>query len=254
MIFPSKKTIFLLPPKCGTSSFVRLIKDNTSLFDDPLTTDRGRHSLLEANNSKLEKNGENLQDYKVYQICRNPLDRLVSSFLYIDQQNETRKKQPPRRRIRNPKHIRRVRRPLEGLNFVDAMKLTLPLVSHYPTTEKLSGIFRYTDTKFYKKYLKDHPHPFFRTAGLNYFQFYIPQYLWNNVNANITYLKLEDLQEDNSILSEIFEENLPVFPTANEGKPSLKKLPYIEYYNEEVKKLLTTVYWGDFTALGYDFP
>jgi hypothetical protein len=251
MIFPSKKTIFLLPPKCGTSSFVRLIKDNTSLFDDPLTTDIGRHSLLGVDNLKLKKNGENLQDYKFYQICRNPLNRLVSSFLFIDQQNEARKNRPPRKRIRNPKHFKRVRRPLEGLNFVDAMKLTLPLVSHYPTTTQ---IIKYRDTKFYKKYLKDHPHPFFKTAGFNYFQFYIPQYSWNNIDANVTYLKLEDLQKDNSILSEIFEENLPAFPTVNEGKPSLKKLPYVEYYNEEVKKLLTTVYWGDFTALGYDFP
>lgn len=251
MIFPSKKTIFLLPPKCGTSSFVKLIRDNTSLFDDPLTTDRGRHNLLKMNNTVLEKSGENLQDYKVYQICRNPLNRLVSSFLFIDQQQEIRKNRPPRRRIRNPKHLRKVRRPLEGLNFVDAMKLTLPLVSHYPTTEEF---IKYRNTKFYKKYLKDHPHPFFKTAGFNYFQFYIPQCFWNNMDANVTYLKLEDLREDNSILSEIFGENLPAFPTINEGKPSSKKLPYIEYYNEEVKKLLTTAYWEDFTTLGYDFP
>lgn len=93
MIFPNKKVIFLLPPKTGTSSFLKLIKNKSYKFKG---APPNRHSFLSELiiKQKLQKD---IHDYKIYQLCRNPLDKLVSSFYFS--------KALPNIRAQYPKYI-----------------------------------------------------------------------------------------------------------------------------------------------------
>lgn len=247
MLFKTKKLLFILPPKCGTSSFVRFIKENTSLITP--FNEVGRHFLLSDKVKNLKSEGENFQDYQVYQICRNPLNRIVSSFLYQEQLALNRRKTTPHNR--NPKKNIRPRRALHNLDFKSTLKLLSPLIPHCPALE-LNHQFHFTKTSFYKDKLANHPHPYFKNSTMLYWQFYMPQYMWNNINTNITYLKLEDLSKDCSILSDIFKEDLPKqFPLANKTQ-LFNKQPAIEFFDTETKKLLSEVYYQDFITLGYD--
>ena len=247
MLFKTKKLLFILPPKCGTSSFVNFIKENTSLITP--FNEVGRHFLLSEKVKNLKSEGENFQDYQVYQICRNPLNRIVSSFLYQEQIALNRRKRTPHKR--NPKKNFRPRRALHNLNFESTFKLLSPLIPHCPAFE-LNQQSQFNKTKFYLEKLAKHPHPFFKNTNMLYWQFYMPQYMWNNIDTNVTYLKLEDLSKDCSILSDIFKENLPKqFPTTNTTQLPNKR-PAIEYFNVETKKLLFEIYYQDFITLGYD--
>ena len=78
MIFKDKKIIFLLPPKTGTSSLLKLINDKEYNFEG---TPPNRHIYLSNIVDHHNVRG-NINEYKVYQLCRHPLDKLVSSFYF----------------------------------------------------------------------------------------------------------------------------------------------------------------------------
>ena len=81
MIFPDKKIIFLLPPKCGTSSFEKYVRENISLLNGGVDLNyTKRHTYL---SQEIKKVDGDIQNFKIYQLCRNPIDRLVSSYYFI---------------------------------------------------------------------------------------------------------------------------------------------------------------------------
>lgn len=215
MVFPDKKLIFLLPPKCGTSSFTSLIKESTSLDLSKNTLER--HALL----SQMVKyyDIKDLQNYKIYQLCRHPLDKLTSSFYY----HKTPKGGNP---WKNTKLY----------NFNETLEIVLP---HVPVLPNYSLFYRG---------IRKGSRIGFRVRHI----FYSPQTNWNDLNADVEYLKLEDLIQDTSKLSLILKEDIPhEFPNKNKGtkRPSIS---YLETYTKENLELAYKVYEKDFEILGYN--
>lgn len=230
MVFPDKKIIFLLPPKCGTSSFCYLLKFLTKI--NFIENTPRRHSLLSENVDYCKI--KNLQDYKIYQLCRHPLDKLISSYYYFR----------PKFKLHSPEA-----KPLPGLwqyNFNDYLKLVLP---HLHLLTLNSNTFLKT---IHKELYKHHERKF-GSAMLHFTPlFYQPQTNWNDLNVDIEYIKLEDLVEDTFNLSLILKEDIPhKFPNKNKNN---KKPPksYLEIYTEETLELTYKAYKKDFEILGYN--
>ena len=77
MLLRYKKIIFLLPPKTGSSSLAKMIKDNGFEFEMVKTQ---LHPFL---SEIIEYHKiQNISEYKIYQLCRNPFDRIISSFYF----------------------------------------------------------------------------------------------------------------------------------------------------------------------------
>ena len=230
MVFLDKKIIFLLPPKCGTSSFISLLKDNPK-FDSDLIVKQDQTRHIRLSHIVRRNRIRNLQDYKIYQICRHPLNRLISSFYYI--------KPPISKDVKNPFSI--INHYGKEYKFNEFLELILPFI--ISIKQKPPKIFWTLWNKTIKKDFK----------GIHTF-FYQPQVYWNDLNANIEYIKLEDIIQDSSLLFPILGENTTKsfpFKNKNKGKNNKPKTPTLEMFTKQNLKLVYEAYEQDFKTLGY---
>lgn len=230
MVFLDEKIIFLLPPKCGTSSFVSLINSIPKFnSNNALDSNKGRHIRL--SHTVRRHSIKNLQDYKIYQICRHPLDRLISSFYYL--------KPPISKDTKNPFSI--ITHYDKKYEFNVFLELILPFmisIKHKPPKS-----FWYLWNRAIKKDFK----------RINNF-FYQPQIYWNDLNTNVEYIKLEDIVQDSSLLFSILGENtLKTFPfeNKNKGNNNKPKTPTLEMFTKQNLELAYEAYEQDFKILGY---
>lgn len=225
MIFPDLKIIFILPPKTGTSSFLRFLEPH---FIQGKTVGNYRHHFLSITVESF--NIQNLEEYKIYQLCRNPLDKLISAY-YFEQAL-------PHIRGRFPK--------LMEWGFNEVIKLKLSNLHYLPI-----------QIDAHNKIITDATGDIYRPGlGDQGTKLYLPQTWWNDLNLDITYLKLEDLKEDCSILSEIF--NVPLqteFPFVNSTHIRKRfSKPVLEMFDKEALELALDIYKKDFETLNYELP
>lgn len=221
MVLKEKKILFLLPSKTGSSSLVKMFKD----YDIPFTlTPQKKHPLL---SELLELN--NIQDfynYKIYQICRNPIDRMVSSYYF---QRQIIKDKDKYKNFFN-------------LDFNQFIKLITDNQHHLPNHINRFCMNVFNDVNFSKS----------KAPTAYGVRFYLPQTKWNDIGAKINYLKLEDLIKDCSIISKILNINANfIFPHRNKtkNKPTTSS---ISLYSIESLELLKKTYQEDFKQLQYD--
>lgn len=221
MVLKDKKIIFLLPSKTGSSSLVKMFKDYDIKFE---LTPSHKHPFL---SEVIENN--NIQDicnYKIYQLCRNPIDRLVSAF-YFQKQIIAKKEKY--------KHF-------IDLKFPEYVKLITDNVHYLP----------YHVNRFCHNVFNDLDFSKARSNTGYGVRFYLPQTKWNDTEDKIHYLKLEDLSKDSSILSEILGVYIKSeLPKVNITRKKTTK-PYIKMYNSESLKLVQDIYKDDFKLLNYE--
>ena len=227
MVFLDNKMIFLLPPKCGTSSFVSLLKDSPKFDSDLIKKqDKGRHMHL---SHMLRKFDINLQDFKIYQLCRHPLNRLISSFYYH--------RTVISKDTNNPFSI--ITEYNKTYKFNEFLELVLPIIISNKSKKGINAFVSWNRT-IAKDFQVDH-------------MFYKPQIGWNDLNINIEYLKLEDLMQDTSKLFPILGEDTPKkYPLKNNNKkPEKPKIPILEIFTKQTLELSYEAYEQDFKILGY---
>ena len=224
MLYKQQKVIILMPPKTGTSSFLRWTQSYPSIKGKAHVH---RHHFL--SDIVLHNNIKDLDGYKIYQLCRNPLDKLISSF-YFEQAL-------PIYRNLYPK--------LVEWEFNEAMQLKLPLLKYLPQ-----------DTKIYFQKVTEASGDTFKTPPKSIGdKLYLPQTDWNDLDADVTYLKLETLIEDSSILSKIFNVHPQDFPFVN--ATHIRKRfgkPILEMFSPDTLKLAVETYKEDYKILNYDPP
>ena len=221
MVLRDKKIIFLLPSKTGSSSLTQMFKDKGIDFE--LCYGHKHPFLSEV--LKYNKISD-FYNYKIYQLCRNPIDRLVSAYYFQRQIIKDKEKY----------------KEFFNLDFNQFIKLITDNTHHLPdhTNRFCFNVFK--DMDFGKK-----------TSPTGYgVRFYLPQVKWNDYGLKINYLKLEDLSKDCSILSEILDTNIEFeFPIVNETKDKTDQ-PYISLYNSESLELVKNTYKEDFKILQYE--
>lgn len=221
MVLKEKKVIFLLPSKTGSTSLTQMLKDNDVEFK---LSPRHKHPFL---SEVLRSNRiEDFYNYKVYQLCRNPIDRLVSAYYFQRQIIEQKEKY----------------KDFFNLNFNQFVKLITSNTHHLPDHVNKFCYNVFQDIDFGK-----HKSP--NGYGV---RFYLPQVKWNDVGMKIKYIKLEDMSKDCSILSEILDTEINFeLPKVNITKEKTQQ-PYIGMYNDESLELVKNTYKEDFKILQYE--
>ena len=218
MILRYKKIIFLLPPKSGSSSFVKMLKDNGFEFEMVKTQ---LHPFL----SEIIKyyKIEDISEYKIYQLCRNPFDRMVSSFYF------------QKKIIKDKKRYKE----FIDLSFDDFIKLITDNVNLLPNNIDFFCENVFNDSKFSTRHLPS-------AYGI---RFYIPQTKWVNENVDVTYLKIENLNENLLILQNILDvDKKLILPKINSNHVNIE---YNEMYNTESIEMIKKIYSEDFVKLNY---
>lgn len=222
MVLKNKKVIFLLPSKTGSTAFTKLLNENnieyenSGLFKHPFLSE-----VLKTQNIK------DFYNYDIYQLCRNPIERMVSAYFF------------QRQIIQNKEKYDKFFK----LNFNEFVELITNNTALLPDHTNRFCYNVFNDVDFGKS-----------TSPTGYgVRFYLPQVKWNDTGMKVKYLKLENLTKDCSSLSSILETDIKLnLPKANITKKKTKK-PYIEMYSKKSLNLLIDTYQEDFKILNYDF-
>ena len=223
MVLKNKKVIFLLPSKTGSTALNSLLKENNIEYKN---SGYYKHPFL----SEVLKS-QNIKDfynYDIYQLCRNPIERMVSAYFF------------QRQIIRNKKKYSKFFK----LNFNEFVELITSNTHLLPDHINRFCYNVFDDVDFGKS-----------TSPTGYgVRFYLPQVKWNDTGMKVKYLKLENLTKDCSSLSSILGTNKKLsLPKVNITKKKTKR-PYIEMYNKKSLDLLIDTYQEDFKILDYAYP
>ena len=221
MIIEKEKIILLLPPKTASNSLRKLLIDSGFRFRPPLRkVDYPVYHLTLSEicyvyNIPIDQ----LSNYKIIQIVRNPYDRFISAWFHqMDILNKEMSLDNLIEKLNQHKHL-------------------LP---------------NQTDT-FYENFYGsiNHKEKSFARGNWGGLRFYFNQTYWNDVNATIHYFKLEELAQDISPLSTLINFKLTDLPKIKVN--SSIRDDFNIYYNEEQKKEIQKLFRDDFKILNYEF-
>lgn len=224
MSYVSKKNklIFLLPPKTGSTSLKWCLISSKISFDPVInipnhpTIHLLLSEILKAYNIKKDE----LNQYKIIQITRNPYDRFISAVYHqniIIKNNHT------------------VSEYLEKLNKYLYM---------LPDNQDL----------FYEKFytIASHKENNFKNNEWGGLRFWFKQEWWNDIGANVNYFKLESITENLGELSEFINIKLRDFPHARPAN-SNRNNKYEKYFNETTIIDFKKLYDSDVKKFNYEF-
>lgn len=220
MIAKNKNTIVLMPPKTASNSIRVLLESSGFLF----CKKQGRvgYPQIHLKLSEIVQlyNVDNLKDYKVIQITRNPYDRFVSSFFF-------QKKIIPR-------------------DYV-------PIFKDYSLEEFTKHLFEsvnsenfiesfYGDVSFVQNNIDNE----INWGGS---RLYNTQVSWNDLNHDVVYFKLEEISQDLSSIKNFLYLQHTKLPNLNS-----QNLPYdyTSLLTPNSKKIISNMFFEDFKNLGYN--
>lgn len=221
MVSTRHKLILLLPPKTGSSSFVRLFLDAGVTFDRPVrqVSFPVYHLLLSEIQYIFALSDEQIQTYRCVQITRNPYRRAVSAWLHQMELTGTRETFDA--------HVKRVSE-------------NRHLLPHNPD-------------KFYSSFYgdPDHKQRSFKKGNWGGMRFYFQQQWWNDLEVPLRAFKLEELSESTLELAEYCQIDLPKMKKIK--KNMTWQFPGFNYYsNNETVTQIQQLYQTDFQTFSYD--
>lgn len=156
----------------------------------------------------------NIVDYKIIQIVRNPLDRLVSSFLH---------------------HNKVAKSPIKFDNLIEDLVELKPLLPN-----NIDEFYEYMYEPNW--ILRTQEKPYF-----NYIRLWYEQSWYNDKFANVKTFKFEDIQKDIQPLADYIGINISEFP-----KEIVEdKTDYLSYYSNEQIQIVKELYKNDFRLFNY---
>ena len=221
MVSKINKLIFLLPPKTGSSSILRCLKISKLPLSEIVNYKKYPtiHLTLEEIIELYSINLDELNQYKIIQIVRNPYNRIASAYFH-------------QMKLQNMY--------IEFEKFLEKIEETKHLLPH-------------NLDEFYDKFYGNitYKHNSFRNNHWGGVRFYYEQIWFNDLNLkNITYFKLEDLDKDYSSLSNFIGINTNKFPHINKNQtPS----DYNRLYNEKCISIVSELYKNDLKYFNYEF-
>ena len=218
MICKNKNIIILMPPKTASNSLKVLLEGSGFIFSNEPNLPHPQIHLKLSELVDVYKI-DNLNQYTIIQITRNPYERFVSSFFF------------------QKKILPETYHPL----FKD---YDLPTFTNHLLESKNSSDFIesfYGDTSFVRNNIKQ---------GINWggSRLYDSQVSWNDMNQNVTYFKLEDISKDLNPLRELLGLNSLVLPTINSQGLNID---YQSLLTQDIKNILSHLFHDDFKLLGY---
>jgi hypothetical protein len=173
---------------------------------------------------------EELGNYKIIQIVRNPYDRFVSAWKH--QMEITLRFMGS---SQNEKDI-------SLSDMIDKVNLHKHLLPN-------------NIDEFYKEFygnisFKENS---FKNGTWGGMRFWCDQTWWNTTTDTTVYFKLENLKNDISELSECVGINLPKLPHIKPNLYSKRNTDYRTYYTNDTMQSVKTLFNNDINILGYEF-
>lgn len=217
MVSRNNGIIVLTPPKTASNSLYKCLEDSGVVFDllPHRKADIKQHQTLGELCKTFDVLDVNIVDFKIIQIVRNPLDRLVSAFLH---------------------HNRMVEAPIEFDTLIEDLVELKPLLPN--------NIDEFYDHMY-------EPHWVLKMEGKPHWggiRLWYEQNWYNNKFANVKTFKLEDLQKDVQPLAKYLNLDIKEFPTENIHNTK----DYLSYYTDEQIKIVKELYKTDFKLFDYE--
>jgi hypothetical protein len=218
MIDKNKKIIVLMPPKTASNSIRTLLEQFGYVFyQDSKIKSPQIHLKLSEIIKLYDVN--NLNEYNIIQVVRNPYHRFISSFFF-------------------QKKIIPSGYSIKFKNF-DLNEFTNHLLDSKRSNDFVSNF--YGDTSFVNDCIQ---------SGRSWggIRFYDKQVDWNDVGVDVNYFKLEELSMDTIQLQSHL--NLPskILPKVNSQELTFD---YLNLVTPEIKNIIIELFEEDFDKLGY---
>ena len=219
MLSTSNKIIFLQPPKSGSTSLTKMIESLGLGFSFPNESywKPKIHLFLSEIVEYFEI--ENLNDYKIIQVTRNPYYRFCSGYFHL------------MKLLKNVK----TSSPVKNMNFNE---FTNHVYSVRDSKDLITDIF--VDTLFIEKFIEYKLH----WGGSRVF---FNQVHWNDLNREVNYIKLEDISYNTEPLQNLLNSDIPKLPLLNRGSFE----SYEELLTSDIKEKIGLIYSKDFETLNY---
>jgi hypothetical protein len=219
MVSKKSKLIFLMPPKTASNSLKEcLLESSIKLEDFPKDFKYPNIHLYLSELVKVFKI-EDLKEYKIIQVCRNPYERFASLYyhnLRMLPENHKLKK------ISIEDFAKRLYKSLLKGNFLDTF---------------------YGDKNFILKSIGTG-----KTWGGA--RTFLQQIQWCDLPANIKYFKIEDITNSMDSVSDYIGTYLPDMEKRNENKT---EVDYNSVLTKEIKEIVQEISFDDFKELEYEY-
>jgi hypothetical protein len=219
MIDKNKKIIVLMPPKTASNSIRKTLEKQGVRFSIPFkqTTIPLIHLKLNEIVDLYEIN--DLNEYKIFQIVRDPYKRFVSSYF----------------------HQMRILNNVKTIKFInyDLNQFSKHLYDTIKSENFLENF--YGDTSFVERSIRN---------GISWggSRLYDTQLSWKNLDCNITYFKLEDVCIDIQPISDFLKIPLPKLEIINSFSDGKN---YSKLIDSEVKFIIEEIFDEDFKLFQY---
>lgn len=219
MIDKNKKIIVLMPPKTASNSIKQTLEKQGVKFSSP--TKKINFPLIHLKlNEIVDLFGvDDLNEYKIFQIVRNPYKRFVSSYF----------------------HQMRILNNLRTVKFINYdLKQFSEHLHNTINSENFLKNF-YGDTSFIEMSIRNGT----SWGGSRLFD---TQLSWKNLDCKITYFKLEDISVNIQPISDFLEIPLPKLDVVNfhsNGKN------YSELIDDEIKLIVEKIFAEDIKVFQY---
>jgi hypothetical protein len=219
MIDKNKKIIVLMPPKTASNSIKQTLEKQGINFSNPTKKTTSPIIHLKLNEIVDLFEIDNLEEYKIFQIVRNPYVRFVSSYF----------------------HQMRILNNMRSVKFID---FNLNQFSkHLHNTIKSENFLKnfYGDTSFIERSIKN---------GVSWggSRLYDTQLSWKNLNCDITYFKLEEVSVNIQPISDFLKIPLPKLDVVNSFSNGKN---YPKLIDNEIKLIIEEIFAEDIKVFQY---
>ena len=220
-----QKLIFLTPPRCSTYSLQDFLYRGNVEMNEPIRSISTPfyHATLSEIVYAYNINLNDLKNYKIIQITRNPIDRFISSYFY-------------QQKILGTKFSFK-----EFISRVERLKYLLP----QNPNEFFLNFYQNEEYKWEQYSQNQH-------GGM---RFYYNQSWWNNISPkiNVNYLKLEDIIKSSHSLCNLLNlDNLIPYTLKNNNSKS--EIEYTKVYNSipQYQNKIYNLFKEDFKNFNYN--
>jgi hypothetical protein len=218
MISKTHNLIVLMPPKTASNSIRTTLEEQGVVFlKDTQKLPQVHLRLSEIIN---RYNIDNLDDYKIIQIVRDPYSRFVSSFFF-------QKKIIP-----------------NNYNVIFKDYSLEEFSTHLLKSKKTNNFVEsfYGDTSFVNQQINN---------GISWggTRFYDTQTSWNDLGKKINYFKLEEFSNNTNKIKELI--NLPISSLSHVNSQN-SNLNYISLITPKVKNIIIKLFSEDFDTFEYE--
>jgi hypothetical protein len=212
MVSKKSKIIFLMPPKTASQSLTESLLDSSIRFDEINIQYPKIHlflsELVEAHDIK------NIEEYKIIQVTREPLERYISSYFH------------------QKKILKGIKTKISDMDIDDFTEHFHDCLGHSNFIKNFYG-----NEKVIKNMI---------LSGKSWggSRLYLNQTQWNDLDMPIHYFKLEELQDGLEAISDLIGLYIPDLPQKNVGKNKKISTEYVE-------NMVDLIFNSDYKILGY---